>query len=179
MIDFHLFKMKILFCNDSLYSEVPKRVLTKGLNAKILKISIPGSTVMELGLALVYRIRAMKPPPKILLLSAGTNNASSPIDNFYKEIKKILEFCVSRKILFLMLPIPYSKMASDKKINEMNNLINQCSYYDFNLQYSHQDLSFDRLHLTDECIKEKLKKLKIILNLSISNLKFGEEKCIE
>ena len=78
-----------------------------------------------------------------------------------------------------MLPIPYSKMASDKKINEMNNLINQCSYYDFNLQYCHRDLSFDRLHLTDECIKEKLKKIKVILNLSISNLKFGVEKWIE
>ena len=88
MIDFHLFKMKILFCNDSLYSEVPKRILTKGLNAKILKVSIPGSTVQELGLALVYRIRAMNPPPRILLLSAGTNNTRSPIENFYKETKK-------------------------------------------------------------------------------------------
>ena len=148
--------MKILFCNDSLFAEVPKKLLTKGLNAKILKISIPGSTVLELGMAIVYRVRAMVPPPKILLLSAGTNDANLHIDDFYKEIKKILEFSVNHKILFLCLPIPYSKLATDMKINEMNNIINKCSYYDFNLQYCHRDLSFDRLHLTNECISEKL-----------------------
>ena len=131
---------------------------------------------MELGLALVYRVRAMVKPPKIVLLSVGTNDAKSPTDKFYREIRKILEFCVDLKILFLCLPIPYNKLATEQKINEMNNVINQCSYYDFNLQYTQKDLSYDRLHLTDECIAEKLKKIKVILNLTISNLKFGEEK---
>ena len=123
---------------------------------KKIKISIPGSTVMELGLALVFRVRAMVKPTKFILLGADTNDAKSHIDKFYREIRKLLEFCVNLKILFLCLPIPYSKLATDQKINEMNNVINKCSYYDFNLQYSHRDLSFDRLHLTDECISKKL-----------------------
>ena len=75
-----------------------------------------------------------------------------------------------------MLPIPYNKFASDEKINEMNDFINKFSYYEFDLQYTSQDLSFDRLHLTDDCLKEKIKKIKIILNLAIYNLKFGEKK---
>ena len=109
--------MKILFCSDSLYAEVPNKLLSKGLNAKILKVFIPGSTVMELGLALVYQVRAMVKPPKIILLSAGTNDAKSQIDKFYREIRKLLEFCVNLKILFLCLPIPYSKLATDQKNN--------------------------------------------------------------
>ena len=158
MIDFHLLKMKILFCVDSLYAELPKRIITKGLNAKILELSIPGSMVQELGLALVYRVRAMNPPPRILLLSAGTNNTRHPIEIFFRETLKIIEFCVNRRILFLMLPIPFNKFTSNDKINEMNNFFNKSSYYKFELKYNPRDLAFDRLHLTDDCLIEKIKK---------------------
>ena len=97
--------MKILFGSDSLYAEVPKKLLSKGLNAKILKVSIPGSTTMELGLAIVYRVRAMVKPPKIVLLSVGTNDAKSPTEKFYREIITILEFCVNLKMQLLRLQL--------------------------------------------------------------------------
>ena len=78
LIVFHLFKMKILFAVDSLFSELPKKIITKGLNARILKLSIPGAGVQELGLAIVNRVMAMNPTTRMLLLSAGTNNARQP-----------------------------------------------------------------------------------------------------
>ena len=94
---------------------------------------------------------------------------------FYQELRKILSFCVNLDIIFLCLPIPYNRLASDEKINEMNDKINQCSYYAFNLKYTRSDLSFDKLHLSNECITDKLKTIKMILNLTVSNLEFGEE----
>ena len=96
-------------------------------------------------------------------------------ENFYQELKKILSFCVNLNIIFLSLPIPFNRLASDKKINEMNGKINQCSYYAFNLNYTRSDLSFNKLHLSNKCITDKLKTIKRILNSTVSNLEFGDE----
>ena len=55
-------------------------------------------------------------------------------------------------------------------------MINDCSYYVFDLDYKHSDLAFDRLHLSSKCISVKLRIIKKILNLTISNLEFGMEE---
>ena len=166
--------MKILFAVDSLFSELPKKIITKGLNARILKLSIPGAGVQELGLSIVNRIMAMNPTPTMLLLSAGTNNVRYPIEIFFSETLKIIEFCNSRRIIFLMLPIHYNKFTSNSKINKMNRFINHKSYYKFELEYHFNDLASDGLHLTDNCLLKKIEKIKTILNIAINDLKNSE-----
>ena len=136
--------MKILFCVDSLYSELPKKIIMKDLNARVLKLSIPGAQVQELGFAIVNRVMAMNPKPDILLLSAGTNNARHPIEVFFNDTLKIIKFCISRRILFLMLPIPYNRYTSDGKIDEINNFINKSSHYKFELEYNFRRSTFNR-----------------------------------
>ena len=151
-----------------------KNIITKDLNARVLKLSIPGARVQELGLAIVNRVMAMNPKPRILLLSAGTNNARHPTEVFFSETLKIIEFCISRRILFLMLPIPYNQFTSNNKVNEMNHFINKSSYYKFELEYNSKDLASDGLHLTDNCLLKKIEKIKTILNLAIYDLKNSE-----
>jgi len=136
-----------------------------------LKLSIPGSQVQELGLATVNRVMHMNPKPNILLVSAGTNNTRHPIELFFKDTLKIINFCISRKILFLMIPIPYNRYTHNNKIDEMNDFINKHSCFRFDLDYDSRDLSTDGLHLTDNCLLIKIKKIKSILNLPISDLK--------
>ena len=167
--------MKILFATDSLFADVSEKVLSHGINAKIRKLSIPGSGTLELGMSVVYRLRSMLRPPQVLLLSVGTNDTKLTTEKFYTEIRKILSFCVDLDIIFLCLPIPFGRLASDEKIKEMNRMINECSYYVFNLDYKHSDLSFDRLHLSNKCISDKLRTIKKVLNLTVSNLAFGNE----
>ena len=167
--------MKILFATDSLFADVPKKILSHGLNAKIQKLSIPASGTLELGMSVVYRVRSMLNPPQVLLLSVGTNDTKLITEIFYLELRKILSFCVNLNIIFLCLPLPFGRLASDDKIKEMNDRINECSYYAFNLNYKHSDLSFDRLHLSNKCITDKLRTIKKMLNLTVSNLVFGNE----
>ena len=131
--------MKILFACDSLYADVSKKVLTHNLNSRILHLRIPGSGIKELSLSVVYRIRAMQNPAKILLISVGTNDMRLDVLDFYCELKKLLAFCVERDILFLRLPIPYSGLARHSKTDEFNKIINDFSYYMFDLDYQIYD----------------------------------------
>ena len=168
--------MKILFCVDSLYSDLSKRIIMRNLNARVLKLSIPGAQIQELGLATANRVMAMNPKPDILLLSAGSNNTRHPIELFFKDTLKIIKFCISKKILFLMLPLPYNRYTNNNKIDEMNDFINESSYYKFELEYCSKDLAPDGLHLTDDCLLKKIKKIKKILNVAINDLQNSEGK---
>ena len=56
----------------------------------------------------------------------------------------------------------------------MNDFINKSSYYKFELEYNSRDLASDGLHLTDNCLLKKIKKIKTILNFAINDLKNSE-----
>ena len=75
-----------------------------------------------------------------------------------------------------MFTNPIRGLAINPKTNEFNEIINDFSFYKFNLDYKNSDLAFDNLHLTSRCISEKLKIIKAVLNLAISNLQFGMEE---
>ena len=162
--------MRILFACDSLFADLSKNIIAKNLNARVLKLSIPGSSVQEIGLATVNRVMNMNPKPDLLLVSAGTNDARNPIELFIKNTLKIKNFCINKDILFCMVPIPYSRYTPNEKIDEMNNFINKNSCYRFDLNYKTKDLASDGLHLKDSCLLIKIEKIKSILNLAIGNL---------
>ena len=162
--------MQILFACDSLFADLSKKIIAKNLNARVLKLSIPGSLVQEIGLATVNRVMNMNPKPDLLLVSAGTNDARNPIESFIKDTLKIKNFCINKDILFCMIPIPYSRYTPNEKIDEMNDFINKNSCYRFDLNYDAKDLASDGLHLKDNCLLIKIEKIKSILNLAIRNL---------
>jgi len=162
--------MRVLFVCDSLFSDLSKNKIAKNLNARILKLSIPGSSTQEIGLATVNRVMNMKPKPDLLLVSVGTNDARNPIELFKKDTLKIKKFCLDKDILFCMVPIPYSRYTPDEKIDKMNIFIDRTSNYKFDLNYVSDDLASDGLHLKYSCLLTKIEKIKSILNLAISDL---------
>ena len=89
--------------------------------------------------------------------------------DFYSKLKKLLAFCIKRVILFLMLPIPYSNLVKESKTQEFNCIINDLTFYKFELEYKNWDLATDGLNLTNRCITEKSKSIKSILNLAVAN----------
>ena len=67
-----------------------------------------------------------------------------------------------------MVPIPYSKYVKAAKTDEINKVIGDLSYFKINLKYTFWDLATDGLHLTQYCVKKKLKIIKYANNKSIT-----------
>ena len=140
--------MKILFACDSLYADVSKKVLSHNLNSRILHLRIPGSGIRELSMSVVYRVRAMHHPAKILLISVGSNDMKLDILDFYCEVKKLLAFCVERDMLFLFLPIPYSGLSKHSKTDEFNKIIN--NFFILQVQFGLPKFRFGKRQFTSD-----------------------------
>ena len=89
------------------------------------------------------------------------------LTDFNDNIVRILEFHVKENMAFIMLPIPPSKYVGADKTNSLNAIIDDLSYVKVKLNYSTWDLSHDGLHLTKNCIREKLPIIKLAINNTI------------